>query len=186
MKAEAPPLAALLAAAAGGDEAAFKELYRLSGAKLFGIVLRIVRRRAAAEEILQEVYVRIWDHAGDYRPDKGSPMTWMIAIARNRALDWQRNDRARGGELPIDEAPGRDAWADPEPDPLDWAMAREDARALHDCLERLEEEPRTCLVLAYCEGYTHDELSERLGRPLGTVKSWIRRGQARLKDCLTS
>ncbi|MDX1575963.1 MAG: sigma-70 family RNA polymerase sigma factor [Kiloniellales bacterium] len=184
MKADAPPLADLLDAAAGGDEAAFKEIYGLSSAKLFGIVLRIVRRRAAAEEILQEVYLKIWDNAATYRPDKGSPMTWMIAIARNRALDWQRRDRVRGGDLPIDEAPGRETWSDPEPDPLDWAMARQDAQALHDCLERLEEEPRTCLVLAYCEGYTHEELSERLARPLGTVKSWIRRGQARLKDCL--
>jgi RNA polymerase sigma-70 factor (ECF subfamily) len=174
-------LTGLLKATAGGDEAAFDRLYGATSAKLFGVIARIIRQRDVAEEILQETYLRIWDHAGDYRFDKGRPMTWMITIARNRALDCLRRQRP---ERPLDDSPGRDAWPDPDPGPLDLAIAGESAQALRRCLDELGEEQRSCITLAYVEGYTHDELARRLACPLGTVKSWIRRGLAHLKSCL--
>ena len=175
-------LADLLAATARHEEAAFQALYQETSGQLFAVVLRIVRRRDWAEEILQEAYVKIWDRAGSYQPEKGAPLTWMIAVARNRALDWLRRDRGEASWDAMEEE--RERFADPDPDPLDWAMAGDDARRLQACLERLEENARACVLLSLCEGYTHQELSERMATPLGTVKSWIRRSLQRLKVCL--
>ena len=174
-------LAALLAATAQGDRAAFARLYQATSAKLFGVTVRILMRRSLAEDVLQEVYVRIWDRASDYRPDKGAPMTWMITIARNRAIDALRRDRPT---MPID-SPAFEEPADPERSPFDWALAGEEARRLRGCLDLLEADHRRLILLAYCEGHTQEDLARRTGRPLGTVKSWLRRGLARLRDCLT-
>ena len=171
----------LLAATARGDRAAFHALYRHSKAQLFGVILRIVRRRDLAEDVLQEVYLRIWNHAPDYRPEKGAPMAWMSAIARNRALDWARR---RPDLLSLDEDGAPAAGSNPGLGPLDWSNASVDAKALKDCLEELPKEQRDCILLAHVQGYTHDEVSAALTAPLGTVKSWIRRGLARLKTCL--
>lgn len=174
-------LPALLTATAGGDEKAFAALYNATRGKLFGVILRILSRRDWAEDVLQEAYVKIWRSAADYRPDKGAPITWMTAIARNSAIDRRRRER---GELPLDAVADRDEWPDPEPSPLDWAIAGAEARRLMACLDELEAPQRDCIVMAMCEGYTHQELAERLDTPLGTIKSWIRRSLARLKDCL--
>lgn len=170
-----------LEATAAGDRAAFSRLYALSSPQLFAVVLRIVRRHDWAEDILQEAYLRIWDHAADYRPEKGAPMTWLISIARHRAIDWRRRDR---GESALDDIPGSAIPADPDPSPLDWAIAGERGRALKDCLDELEPKQRDCILLAYGEGQSHSELAARLGSPIGSVKSWIRRAQHHLKDCI--
>lgn len=180
-QAEPSSLTLLLAATATRDQQAFADLYAASSAKLFGVVLRILRDREQASEVLQEAYLRIWQHAADYRPDKGSPMTWMITVARNRALDRRRGRRP---ELPLDEIGELEDLSDDRPNPLDGIVFGAQARALGQCLGELESRQRQCVLLAYAEGYTHGELAERLDCPLGTVKSLIRRGLLRLKDCL--
>ncbi len=108
-------------------------------------------------------------------------MTWMITIARNRSLDWRRRKQA---EVPLDEQPGRQSWTGPDPGSSDLTAAHLIVLDLNRCLDELEEQQKDCILLAYCEGYTHQELAVRLDRPVGTVKSWIRRGQIRLKQCL--
>lgn len=178
---EANQLEALIAATARGDQQALAGLYAATSAKLFGVALRILRRHDWAEDVLQEAFVRVWHRAGDYRPDKGSPMAWLATIVRNRSIDRLRADR---GEAALDELPERAAWADPANNPEDLAIASADARDLAHCLAEMRDEQRNCIVLAYRDGYTHDELACRLERPLGTIKSWIRRGLAQLKECL--
>ncbi len=179
-----PPnaLAALLAACAAGERPAFAELYRASSAKLFGVALRILRRDDWAQDVIQDAYLTIWRRAADYRADRGSPMTWMITIVRNRALDRLRRER---GDRSLDELTG--SGLEPE-DPAALAQvaaAGEGAGTrLVSCLGELDETARRCILAAYCEGYTHGELAAREGAALGTVKSWIRRGLIRLKACL--
>lgn len=177
--AEAEETRRLLLATAGGDRAAFAQLYALSSPRLFGLVLRIVRRRDLAEDVLQEAYLRIWDHAADYRPERGAAAAWMGRIARNRALDWYRKQNRD----PVRGTPeiGPENSAGPE---LAWDQVDDEGRQLKDCLEELEVRQRDCILLAFVEGYTHQELALRLERPLGTVKSLIRRGLARLKSCI--
>jgi RNA polymerase sigma-70 factor, ECF subfamily len=169
-------LSDLLDGTVARDQRAFAELYAASSAKLFGVVLRILRDREQASEVLQEVYLRIWQRAADYRPDKGAPMTWMIAIARNGALDRRRGRRP---ELPLDAIDELEDVANP----VDGVIGAR-TKALGQCLGELESRQRQSLLLAYAEGYTHAELAVRLACPLGTVKSLIRRGLLRLKDCL--
>ena len=181
-KVEAKSLNELLSAVAAEDRSAFAPLYEASSAKLFGVVLRILRNRQQAEEVLQEVYIRIWRRAADYRPEKGTPMTWMITIARNRALDRRRQQKP---ELPLDEAEGYGETADSTPSPLAQTIAGEEGRALAACLEELGDEQRGCITLAYREGFTHGELAARFDTPLGTVKSWIHRGLRQLKKGLS-
>lgn len=171
-------LSELLSATAVRDVAAFRRLYERTSAKLYGVILRIIVRRDLAEDILQETYLRIWNHAADYRPETASPMTWMITIARNRALDWRRQDR---GERSLDDDP-----ALPELLIADdsWASRSLEAGRLAECLQELGDEQRDAVVLSYCFGLTHDELAARLVRPVGTIKSWLRRSLARLRECL--
>ena len=174
-------LAELLRATSGGNRDAFRQLYGAVSAKLFGVALRILQRRELAEEVLQEVFVRIWAHAAEYQSAKGSPMTWMIAITRNQALDVRRRgrDRVRGGEGDLlEQVPAS------TPNPLDWTLASSESRTLERCLGELSEAQRDCIVMAYVEGYTQQELAARMDRPLGTIKSWVRRGLLQLKECL--
>jgi len=162
------------------DRSAFERIYRMTAPKLFGICLRICEDRQAAEDVLQDVYTTIWKRAGAYDPGRASPITWLAAIARNRAIDWRR---ARGpiawapddvlGELK-DEAPGA----------RETMLADELERELYRCLDELEEETRGSIRQAFFGGLTYAELAERRGVPLGTMKSWIRRGLHRLKGCL--
>ncbi len=177
------PLEALLAATADGDRTAFATLYRRVSPQLFALALRILRRREVAEETLQEAFISIWRHADDFRPELGSAMAWMATIVRNRALDGRRRARS---EIALDEDASASDWADPAPDPLAQALMSNEARRLGRCLDELEEAPRRAILLAYYDGYTHEELVARLAAPLGTIKSWIRRGLLRLKGCLGS
>ena len=173
-------LAALLSKTALGDRAAFAELYRATSAKLFGVSLRIVRERPLAEEALQDSFVNIWNHAGDYAQAKSAPTTWMTAIVRNRSLDIVRRTRE---EPDIDDALAGALAAD-GPGPGADAQARGHAHSVRECLEELDAEQRQTIALAFFHGLTHSELAAHLRRPLGTVKTHVRRGLAKLRDCL--
>ena len=177
-------LSALLARCGVGDQCALAELYRLTSAKLFGVALRIVRRQELAEEVLQESFVNIWNHAADYAAAKSQPMTWMTSIVRNRALDWLRRPRQE------DTSDDYDLMAqnlrDESAGPLEQLANSADARALAHCLRALDGQQRQSIALAFQHGMSHSELAAHLKQPLGTVKTWIRRGLERLKGCLVS
>jgi RNA polymerase sigma-70 factor (ECF subfamily) len=174
------PLRAHLAAIAAGDQAALKSLYDETGAKLFGVVLRIVRNREAAEDVLQDVYLRIWQNAGAYVPTAGRPITWMCAIARNRAIDMVRARK----ETPLTDLVDGEDWMNQVPDPYDGESDILDRGALALCLGRFDDLHRQCLVMAYCEGFSREELAARFGRPVNTIKTWLHRGLASLRSCL--
>ncbi|NSX12886.1 sigma-70 family RNA polymerase sigma factor [Cupriavidus taiwanensis] len=178
-------LEGLLQAVAVGERQALRGLYDLTATKLFGLALRITGRRDWAEDVVQESFVSIWHHAADYRPQLAAPMTWMTAIVRNRALDClRRAAAARAGQtVELDEDLG-DWLADDTAGPAELAEASQQARALNRCLQRLEQAQRQAIMLAYLQDLSHAELAERLRAPLGTVKSWIRRGLERLRSCM--
>lgn len=164
------------------DQSAFALLYQASSAKLYGIILRILRRRDLADEVLQEVYVKIWERAGDFRAEIASPIAWMAAIARNRALDEVRK------KVPVsieDHPEAQDFEADGETG-LDRLLSREDSKKLKECLERLDADRRDMVVLAYCQGLSRDELATKYSQPINTIKTWLRRSLAQLKGCLGS
>jgi RNA polymerase sigma-70 factor (ECF subfamily) len=177
----ADPLAGLLAACARRDRAAFERLYRESAAKLFGVALRILRREDWAEEVLQECYLRVWNHAHEYRAGLAAPMTWMTSIVRNRCLDRLRRPRF---EVADEDGALVEAAESPNPGPLAALEQDAEARALKRCLEALEAKQRQAIALAYYDGLSHSELAAHLREPLGTVKTWVRRGLMRLKACL--
>jgi RNA polymerase sigma-70 factor (ECF subfamily) len=164
---------------ARGDLAAFRLVYSATCVKLYGIVLRILGRRDLADEVLQEVYVRVWQRAGDFNPKTSSPITWLATIARNRALDEARRNTMRS----LDEVP--ELLQLPSDDnPAASHEENEELRRLHACLDNLERERKEILLLAYYHGLTREEIANRLGRPVATVKTWLRRSLAQLKDCL--
>jgi len=180
LDAEQSRLAALLSRSALGDRAAFADLYGATRSKLFAVSLRIVRERPLAEEVLQDSFVSIWNHAADYAQAKSAPTTWMTAIVRNRSLDVLRRPRE---EEDVDEALTA-TLVDEAASPQREAEARGDARTLRDCLQELDAEQRQSIALAFYHGLSHSELAGHLRRPLGTVKTHIRRGLAQLRDCL--
>jgi len=170
----------LVARTALGDRAAFEQLYLATRSKLFAVSLRIVRERPLAEEVLQDSFVNIWRRASDYAAARSAPMTWMTAIVRNRSVDLVRRTRE---EPDVDDtlvAGLADDNAAPERD----AAARADAHSLRQCLAELDPEQRQTIALAFFHGLTHSELAAHLRRPLGTVKTHVRRGLIRLRECL--
>lgn len=176
----AQELEGLLARTALRDRAAFARLYEATKAKLFGVSLRIVRERPLAEEVLQDSFVRIWNHAGEYAAAKSAPLTWMTAIVRNRSLDIVRRTRE---EPDVDDAL-TNSLADESAAPVRAAEQRAEAHSIRDCIAGLEGDQRQAIALAFYHGLTHSELAAHLRRPIGTVKTHIRRGLLRLKDCL--
>lgn len=176
-------LSALLGASAGGDRQAFSQLYRQAAPQLFAVVLRILKQRDRAEDVLQEVFVTVWNSAGRYDPQIGTPMAWMMTIARNRAIDHLRRHGRTPQSAQLMDVESR---ASSDPGPLEVTLDLERGRALERCLQKLEGGQRSSILLAYLDGYTHQEIAQRLGSPLGTIKSWIRRGQVNLKRCLES
>jgi RNA polymerase sigma-70 factor (ECF subfamily) len=181
-EAQVQHLADLLAQCALKNQRAFEALYRLTAPKLYGVVLRILRRQDWAEEVLQECYVNIWNHAGDYALAKSAPLTWMTSIARNRCLDWLRRPRTERTGEEYDVAV--EAWQDDAPGPLEQLAAAKDSAALARCLRQLEAKQRQSIMLAFFNGLSHSELASHMKQPLGTVKTWVRRGLERLKGCL--
>jgi RNA polymerase sigma-70 factor, ECF subfamily len=177
------PLPVLLVACARRDRAAFGRLYQATSAKLYGVAVRILRREDWAEEVLQECYVSIWTHAPEYRAALAAPMTWMTSIVRNRCLDWLRRPRAEVSDE--DGALVESAESD-NPGPLAELERAKDAQALARCLKGLEGKQRQAIALAFYDGLSHSELASHLGEPLGTVKTWVRRGLLSLKDCLST
>jgi RNA polymerase sigma-70 factor, ECF subfamily len=175
-------LSDLLARIASRDPAAFAALYQRTNAKLYGVVARILNRGDAASDALQEAYVRIWEKAGDFDPVKGSPLAWMATIARNRALDEVR--RVRPGSL--EAQPESFEPAADEVDPLAARERSERLAALINCLQALDEEKRAVVLLAYYRGLSREALSRRFGRPVPTIKTWLHRSLAQLRDCLAS
>lgn len=174
-------LSGLLARSALKDQQAFAELYRRTSSKLLGVALRILRRQDWAEDVLQESFVNIWHHAQDYTQARSAPMTWMTSIVRNRSLDWLRRPRE---ETPDDFELMLDYTSDDRPGPLERLTDSADAKRLARCLEQLEPSQRQTIALAFYHGLTHSELAEHLKAPLGTVKTWVRRGLEQLKSCL--
>jgi len=167
-------LQALLSGCAAGDGSALKTLYDLVSPALFACLVRMLRRRAVAEEALQDVFVTVWERAAQYEPSRGSPMAWLTAIARYRAIDLLRRDRATptlisGGDSIA--SVGSEAW-------------ETDSQAFERCFQQLTRQQQQCLELAYLAGQSHGAIAESTGNPLGTIKSWIRRGLQSLKACL--
>jgi RNA polymerase sigma factor (sigma-70 family) len=175
-------LADLLARTALSDQQAFAELYRLTSPHLYAVALRILRVSGPAEEVLQESYVNIWHHAGSYVAAKSQPLTWMTSIVRNRCLDQMR--RREVDTVAIDDEDPGMMLADDRPSPIDLLLSSADALAVRSCVERLEAGQKQAIALAFYQGLSHSELASHLRQPLGTVKSWVRRGLEHLKACL--
>ena len=177
----ADPIADLLAAAGRRDQRAFARLYELSSARLFGVALKLLRRRDWAEEVLQEAFISIWQHAGDYNAGLAAPLTWMTAIVRNRCLDWLRRPKH---ETTSDDETLFESIPDDALGPLERLVQSSVSKSIFSCLQRLAARERQTIALAFLHGLTHAELADHLKEPLGTVKTYVRRGLAQLKDCL--
>ena len=176
----AQDIVVLLQRVAAQDRAAFAALYSATSAKLYGIILRILKRRDLADETMQDVYVKIWERAGDFQAGRASPITWMATIARNRALDEVR----KVSPVSLEDLPeGFDVTSDAA-DALTLLAKDEDSRRLRDCLNRLEPDKRQIVVLAYLEGLSREALAARFTAPVATIKTWLHRSLAQLKDCL--
>lgn len=177
---------ALDSARRGDSESALRELYDLTSARLYGVALRVVGNREWAEDVLQEAYLNIWRIAGNYRAALSPPLAWMGVIVRSRALDFLRRRASERADAGVElEGIVTDTVAADSPDPLDASQASEQAWALHECLRKLEARQRELVSLAYLRDLSHGELAERLRLPLGTVKTWIRRGIEQLRGCMS-
>lgn len=178
-------LIALIDRVAQRDEAALKALYDLVSSKLYGLSLRVVGKHEWAEDVLQETFLQIWRAAGDYRASLSPPMAWLGLIVRSRSLDCLRRRSAERAHLTdeIDDAMA-DTMEGQSPNPMDVSLASQQAWALHQCLGKLENRQREVVSLAYLRDLSHSELAEQLKLPLGTVKTWIRRGLEQLRTCM--
>jgi RNA polymerase sigma-70 factor (ECF subfamily) len=180
MKSSRQQLDQLLAGVAQADEAAFAELYQATSAKLYAVALRILRNKEAAEDVVQDSFFKVWERAGDFKPEIASPVTWMAAIVRNRALDEVR----RRGSRPSADVSELDGLESDDEHPLELIGRREDVERLIRCLEGLEPDKKQMVRLAYLEGMSREALAKRFERPEGTIKTWLHRSLAQLKGCL--
>ncbi|WP_246184790.1 sigma-70 family RNA polymerase sigma factor [Paracoccus aestuariivivens] len=172
----------LIARVALGDRAAFDALYDLTSAKLYAVCLSLLQDRPEAEDTLQEVYVSVWRSASRYLVNGLSPMTWLITIARNRAIDRLRARGTRQGTTPADEVA---AIASTEPSPESAAIRAQERVMLAGCLEQLDPTQAEAVRAVYLEGLTYADLAAREGVAINTLRSWLRRGLLRLKDCVS-
>ncbi len=176
-------LAWLLAAVARKDEAAFARLYAATRAKLFGVALRILRRSDLAEEVIQDTYVEVWNRAERFDPSAATPITWMVAIARNRAIDIVR--RKTDARLDAAEPQAMETAAD-NPHPLAQREMTEDLRRLLACMSRLDADRQRLVLLAYYSGWSRDQLAAKFGKPVNTIKTLLRRTLIEIRECLGS
>lgn len=172
---------ALLGRCALHDQQALAELYEAVSARILGLLLRMLKNRAVAEEALQDVMVRVWQRSDQYAVYRGRALTWILSIARYRAIDLLRAQRT---QVALEDVP-EEALADPDAEEFSQDVSSQRSRrALDDCLQRLTPEQQRCLSLAYVDGYSQDEIATAIASPLGTVKSWVRRGLESLKRCM--
>ena len=169
----------LIARVALGDRAAFSKLYDNTSAKLFGVVLRVLNDRASAEDAVQDAYMKIWRHAGRYSANGMSPMTWMITIARNTAIDRLRQTRAT-----VDLDHVAEHLTAPGPNPEQSAVAAGEARRIAACLDELEHDRGAAVRGAYLEGQSYADLAARFNVPLNTMRTWLRRSLQSLQECM--
>jgi RNA polymerase sigma-70 factor, ECF subfamily len=185
-------LADALSRIALGDRKALATLYKTASAHLLGVILRIQRDRAQAEDVLQEIFVSIWRNAQGYDAARSQPMTWLTSIARNRAIDSLRRRKAEVSTISAhlgdedDDSNLVDSIASEDSSPMELMEQAAQARAVTHCIGALSAEQQQCVALAYYQGLSHSEVAQHLQQPLGTVKSWVRRALMALKDCLGS
>jgi len=178
-------LIALIERVALQDDVALKSLYDLTAGKLYGLALRVLGNREWAEDVLQDAFLQIWRNAADYQASLSPPMAWMGLIIRSRSLDCLRKRKADRDHLHDDiDGNHSDTIASDTPNPMDTSLASQQAWALHQCLTRLEHQQREVVSLAYLRDLSHGELAKQLQLPLGTVKTWIRRGLDQLRVCM--
>lgn len=161
-----------------GDSAAFRRLYDAESPRLYGLALRITGQAALAADAVHDTFLQVWQKAARFDPARGSAAAWLTALVRYRAIDLVRSRARETSGVAIPER------ADPSPGALDALLANAAGAALHRCLATLDDNPRQAIVLAFVEGRSHADLAQDLGAPLGTIKSWIRRGLIALKACL--
>ena len=181
MAAEGNEIAGLIARCALRDRQAFRTLYTRTSAKLYGVTLRILRDRSEAEEALQEVYVKIWQRADKYVPGGFSPISWLVAVARNHALDVLRARKPQSED--IDTAL---EVADGGPTPEQAAADRGERTLIDNCLDQLDTDKADAVRGAYLDGYSYEELSARHNVPLNTMRTWLRRSLLKLRECLSA
>ncbi len=161
---------------------AFQQLYAATSAKLYGVVLRILKRRDLTDEVVQEAYVRVWNNATTFDPARASAITWLVTIARNRALDEVRKVRP----VSLEQVPGLADIRDPQMLVSEQMEQSADYARLQTCLDALEPQRREIVMLAYFEGLSREELGKRFGHPAATIKTWLHRSLKQLKTCLTT
>ncbi|TYC61431.1 sigma-70 family RNA polymerase sigma factor [Zoogloea oleivorans] len=176
---------AALAACAAGEHAAMQGLYEQEGARLLGVVQRIVRDRALAEDIVHDACVNIWTRAASFDPTRGSARGWIYSVTRNLALNAVRDGSREVGvdddtAAALDARASLEAWHDMA-DAFAWQAS---AGRIAHCLEQLEPVRRNCILHAYVDGFSHGEIARQLDAPLGTVKAWIKRSLAALRECM--
>ncbi|MBO9601710.1 MAG: sigma-70 family RNA polymerase sigma factor [Novosphingobium sp.] len=177
-------LSLALKATAGGDRTALREVYELTSTKLFGICLRICGDRASAEDVLQTIYVKVWERSGQFEPSRASPITWLCTIARNAAIDWRRSAAGRAAATVNATERAMASVVDGQPLADAQLLEAESEARLHACLDGLDGRAQNCIRSAFFEGLTYSDLAERENIPLGTMKSVIRRALLKLKDCI--
>lgn len=176
---ENDPIAELIGRVAGADRAAFRGLYAAASGKLFGVAVRILHDRSEAEDAVQEVFTRVWLNARKFDPARARGMTWLIAIARNHAID-----RLRARPAPTDDDAALAGISDGRPDAEAILAAKDEARRISDCFDTLEPARADAIRGAYLNGLSYEQLSARHAVPLNTMRSWLRRGLLKLKECL--
>jgi RNA polymerase sigma-70 factor (ECF subfamily) len=178
---DANQLQTLLEESARGKHAAFNSLYDKTSSYLYSLALRILNDSALADEVLQEAYVQIWYGAKDYHADKGSPIAWMGSIVRYRSLDLIRREKSQRSRT---EAAANEPALDFVPDPAESTKYSTELQRLIHCLQPIQPEQRTSILLAFYYGLTNVEVAEKVKAPIGTVKSWIRRGLSKIRECM--